>query len=195
MNAHAEAWGKNICTSRGTANQDNNTAFQRKLLKAPPAEITMNGDDVSEWETTGLDPRADAGSRWKISLDEDGVAEWERDDDDMPEWGDEFFVQGSHNDWSPEVLDRHDTIPGLWTGAITIGSSREEQFQVIADNDEEKIYHPGQSRCTLKAAKIKGPTKASKEMTWLIRGNPGDSYTVEFFQQDRHLSIMWLKDV
>mmetsp|Transcript_54362 Transcript_54362/g.168291 ORF Transcript_54362/g.168291 Transcript_54362/m.168291 type:complete len:943 (+) Transcript_54362:64-2892(+) len=192
-NAHAEAWGKNIHTTRGAANMDTQVAFQKKLALAPPAEITMNGDDVSEWETTGLDPRAEPGSRWKISLDEDGVAEWERDDEDLPDFGDEFFVQGSHNDWSPEALDRHDTIPGLWTGSITVGSTGEESFQVIADNDEEKVYHPGQSRCTLKATTILGPTKGSKDMAWLIRGAPGDTYTVEFFQQERHLSIMWLK--
>merc|ERR1719254_247794 len=77
-NAHAEAWGANICTSRGTANQDPQVIFQRKLAAAPPAEITMNGDDVWEWDTTGLDPRSDPESRWNVELDEDGVATWER---------------------------------------------------------------------------------------------------------------------
>lgn len=192
-NAHAEAWGKNIMTSRGAANQDVNTAFQKKLTKAPAAEITMNGDDVGEWETTGLDPRADPGSRWKISLDEDGIVEWERDDDDLPEFGDEFFIQGSFNDWTPDALERHDSIQGLWVGTVTLGDSGEEVFQIIADTDEEKIYHPGQSRCTLKAAAIQGPGKATKDCCWLISGNAGDSYQVEFFQQDKHLSIMWLK--
>jgi len=192
-NAHAEAWGKNIMTSRGAANLDANAAFQKKLAKAPPAEITMNGDDVSEWETTGLDPRAEPGSRWKISLDEDGIVEWERDDDDMPEFGDEFFIQGTHNDWSQDALDRHDSIQGLWTGAITLGQSGEELFQVIADGDEDKVYHPGQPRCTLKAAMIHGPTAASKDKAWLITGAPGDTFTIEFFQQEKHLSIMWLK--
>jgi len=189
-NAHAEAWGKNIMTSRGAANLDNATAFQKKLLKAPPAEITMNGDDVSEWETTGLDPRAEPGSRWKICMDEDGVAEWERDDDDMPEFGDEFFVQGSHNSWSPEVLDRHDSIQGLYTGSITLGKTGEEQFHIIADGNEEKVYHPGKPKCTSKALRIQGPSRVSKE-SWLIRGAPGDTHTVEFFWQDNYRSVTW----
>nr|AQS99188.1 type I polyketide synthase [Gambierdiscus excentricus] len=192
-NAHAEAWGKNIITSRGSANQDTNTAFQKKLCKAPPAEITMNGNDVTEWETTGLDPRAEPGSRWKISLDEDGIVEWERDEDDLPEYGDEFFIQGTHNDWSADALDRHDSIQGLWVGSITLSSTGEEMFQVIADNDEEKVYHPGQSRCTLKATTIQGPAKVGKENTWLISGSPGETYTIEFFQQEKHLSILWHK--
>mmetsp|Transcript_34350 Transcript_34350/g.102640 ORF Transcript_34350/g.102640 Transcript_34350/m.102640 type:complete len:943 (+) Transcript_34350:42-2870(+) len=192
-NAHAEAWGRNIMTSRGAANQDANMAFQKKLCKAPPAEITMNGDDVAEWETTGLDPRAEAASRWKISLDEDGIVEWERDDDDLPEYGDEFFVQGTFNDWTPDSLERHDSIQGLWVGTVTIGETGEELFQIIADSDEEKIYHPGQTRCTLKAASIIGPAKATKDFAWLIEGNAGDSYTIEFFQQDKHLSVMWMK--
>jgi len=180
-------------TSRGAANQDANMAFQKKLCKAPPAEITMNGDDVAEWETTGLDPRAEAASRWKISLDEDGIVEWERDDDDLPEYGDEFFVQGTFNDWTPDSLERHDSIQGLWVGTVTIGETGEELFQIIADSDEEKIYHPGQTRCTLKAASIIGPAKATKDFAWLIEGNAGDSYTIEFFQQDKHLSVMWMK--
>jgi len=192
-NAHAEAWGKNIMTSRGALNMDQNTMFQKKLAMAPPAEITMNGDDVAEWETTGIDPRAEPGSRWKISLDEDGIAEWERDDDDMPDMGDEFFIQGSHNEWSADALDRHDTIPGLWTGSVTLGDTGEEHFQIIADSDEDKVYHPGMPRCTLKATAIQGPGKATRDNTWLIRGNAGDTYSVEFFQQDKHLSMMWLK--
>lgn len=185
-NAHAEAWGKNIMTSRGALNQDTYTAFERKLAQAPPAEITMIGDDVSEWDTTGLDPRGEPGSRWKIILDEDGVATWERDDDDVPDYGDEFAVQGTFSGWSPEVLERHESIPGLWTGTLTIGSSGEEQFQIIADNDATKIYYPGQQRCTLKAAAIHGPGKAVKENAWLVRGNPGEVFNIEFFQQEKN---------
>merc|ERR1719362_585899 len=106
-NAHAEAWGKNIMTSRSSLFQDNTVKFQKKLAHAPPAEITMNGDDVKEWETTGLDPRAEPNSRWKISLDEDGVVEWERDDgdDDAPDFGDEFFLRGTHTGWEPEAME------------------------------------------------------------------------------------------
>jgi len=35
--------------------------------------------------------------------------------------------------------------------------------------------------------------KSIKDNAWLIRGNPGDAYNVEFFQQEKHVSIMWLK--
>merc|ERR1711879_720244 len=92
-NAHAEAWGKNIFTTRGSLCQDPTTVFQKKLANAPAPEITMNGDDVTEWETTGLDPRAEPGQKWKVSLDEDGVATWEKDDDDALDFGDEFFLR------------------------------------------------------------------------------------------------------
>mmetsp|Transcript_45782 Transcript_45782/g.128817 ORF Transcript_45782/g.128817 Transcript_45782/m.128817 type:complete len:938 (-) Transcript_45782:123-2936(-) len=191
-NAHCEAWGTNIMTSRGSYNQDPSIAFQKKLMAAPPAEITMNGDDVMEWETTGLDPRGDPDSRWVIELDEDGVATWERADDDV-DYGDEFFLQGTFSNWSPVPLERHDSINGCWVGTITIGSQGEEQFQVVGDSDEEKVYCPTTGRCALKASPIQGPSKADKEKAWLIMGSPGDSYRVEFFQQDRHRSIMWLK--
>merc|ERR1739842_207661 len=99
---------------------------------------------------------------------------------------DEFFIQGSFNDWTPDALERHD-IQGLWTGTVTLGETGEETFQIIADGNEDKVYHPGQSRCALKAAAIHGPGKSTKDSNWVITGSPGDSYTVEFFQQDKHL--------
>jgi hypothetical protein len=175
-NAHAEAWGKNITTSRGVVGMDPQMAFEKKLSLAPPAEITMNGEDVAEWDTTGIDPRAEAGSKWKVYIDDEGIASWEKADDEFEDPGDEFFVQGSHNDWTPDPLEKHDTIPGLWTGMIELGSSGEAEIQIVADGDKEKVYHPQSGRCTLKAAPIEGPEKVDKDVAWLIRGNSGDIF-------------------
>nr|AFW98415.1 type I polyketide synthase [Heterocapsa triquetra] len=193
-NAHGEAWGRNIMTSRGAAQQDPQTAFQKRLALAPPAEITMIGGDVMEWETTGLDPRGDPSTRWTVFIDDDGVAEWEKEEEDAVDYGDEFFIQGTSNNWQPEALEQHESIPGCWEGTITIGSSGEEEFQIVADgeNQKERVYSPSQPGCTLKAAIINFGA-AGREMSWLIRGNPGETYKVEFFQQDKHRSIMWLK--
>jgi len=193
-NAHAEAWGRNIMTSRGGAKQDPLQAFQKKLARAPPAEITINGDDVFEWETTGPDPRAAPGSRWKVDLDEDGIITWEQDFDDMRDYGDDFFIRGSHNDWLPQPLERHDYIPGLWTVSLTLGVSGMEEFQVIADENEEMVYHPEMPKCTMRSAPVLGPEKAGKDLAWLLKGNAGDTFRIEFFQQDAHISLLWLKE-
>jgi len=192
-NAHGEAWGRNIMTSRGGRLQDTAAAFRKKLAMAPPPEITMIGDDVFEWETTGPDPRAEPGTRWKVQLDEDGTIEWEQDDDDMREYGDEFYLQGPRNDWEPVALERHESIDGLWVGTLTIGGSGEEEFQIIADQNPEMVYHPEAGRCTQKSAPILGPEKAGREQTWLVRGAEGDVFRIEFFQQDAHFSVIWLK--
>eukprot|EP00442_Polarella_glacialis_P001443 CAMPEP_0115138544 /NCGR_PEP_ID=MMETSP0227-20121206/57733_1 /TAXON_ID=89957 /ORGANISM="Polarella glacialis, Strain CCMP 1383" /LENGTH=932 /DNA_ID=CAMNT_0002546191 /DNA_START=108 /DNA_END=2902 /DNA_ORIENTATION=- len=180
-NAHAEAWGKNIMTSRGSARADPVKIFERKLRQAPPAEITMNGDNVRDWETTGLDPAGRTGDKYNIELDEDGVATWERVDEELVDWGDEFYIQGTSNSWEQEPLERSDTIPGLWTTTIDIGSAGEEQFQIIADNDEEKVYCPTAPRCTSRAAMVDGPRTADKDKAWLIRGKPGEKFRIEFF--------------
>merc|ERR1712183_223238 len=127
-----------------------------------------NGDDIKDWETTGLDPRGDPDTRWKINLDEDGMVTWTQMDEDTPDYGDEFFIQGTHNNWMPEALERHDSIIGLWMSTLSIGSEGEEQFQIIADEDDLKCYCPNQSRCSLKAAPINGPVKANRELTWLV---------------------------
>lgn len=194
-NAHAEAWGKNIMTSRSASQQDPYHAFQKKLQQAPPAEVTINGDEFEDWETTGCDPNAAIGDHYMIHLDPDGIAEWEKVEPDLPDtYGDEFAIQGTINNWAPdESMSRHASIPGLWVGSIVVGPTGEEEFQIIADGDAELIYSPSTTRCVSKAAPIKGPGKVDREMSWLVRGIPGDTYKVEFFQQDDSKSIIWMK--
>lgn len=192
-NAHAEAWGKNIFTTRGASQMDPKLAFEKKLGQAPPAEITMVGDDVAEWETTGLPAKPERHANYNVQLDEDGTVTWERTDDDYQDWGNEFGIRGSHNNWSTEPLDQHDSIQGLWTGRITLGSNGEELFQVVADESDEMIYAPDRERCQQKSAEITGPSKQGKEHAWLVRGQPGDVFRVEFFQQEQRRSILWIK--
>mmetsp|Transcript_77431 Transcript_77431/g.216398 ORF Transcript_77431/g.216398 Transcript_77431/m.216398 type:complete len:946 (-) Transcript_77431:148-2985(-) len=195
-NAHGHAWGKNVYTSRGAVRQarDVNKTFERKLMSAPPAEITMNGDDVAEWDTTGIDPRAEPDSRWKISLEDDGVAAWEQDEA-LEDFGEEFFLQGDHNGWEPEALEASESVQGLWTGTVSLGSSGEALFQILCDGDHDKVIHPRLPRCTMKAAKIEGPSKAGRDMSWCIVGEPGERYRVEFFQQDSYVSVTWFRRV
>merc|ERR1712106_131057 len=164
-------------------------------MQAPPAEITINGDDYEDWETTGCDPRAEIGQHYTIHLDEDGVAEWEQVEDEVPDtYGDEFAIQGTFNDWDPNtIMARHPSIPGLWIGSITVGRTGEEEFQIIADGDPELVYSPSTVRCRAKAAPINGPGRAERELSWLVRGDPGDTLKVEFFQQDEAKSIIWMK--
>lgn len=192
-NAHAEAWGKNIMNSRGMVVADPVRLFERKLAKAPPAEITMNGDDVRDWETSGLDPAGQIGDRYMIELDEDGIATWEKVDEELVDWGDDFFLQGTYNNWERDAMERSDSIIGLWVGEITIGSNGMEHFQVVADDDDEKVYCPDRANCISKAAPVQGPKKASKEKSWVIRGRPGETFKVEFFQQESKRSILWMK--
>jgi len=194
-NAHGQAWGMNIYTSRGAIRQsrDVNRTFERRLMAAPPAEITMNGNDVTEWDTTGIDPRAEPNSKWRIDLDDDGVATWEKDDA-LEDFGEEFFIQGDHNSWEPDSFEKSDSVQGLWIARVALGSSGEAQFQIICDGDSDRIIHPRLPRCTMKAVKIEGPGKAGRDLSWCILGEPGETYKVEFFQQDSHLSISWLRD-
>jgi len=191
-NAHTQAWGRNIMTTRGGRHNDPTAVFQKRLAAAPPAEITMNGDDVQQWETTGLDPRADRSSRWTILIDDDGVAEWELDDL-PPEHGDKFYIRGTFSDWMPEELERHDEFSGLWSGTIMLGAGGQEHFQVIADNDLEKVFHPAERGCTQKCSPVQGPERAGQDLSWVIQGEPGETFTVEFFRAGRHLSVIWMR--
>ncbi|CAE8597532.1 unnamed protein product [Polarella glacialis] len=194
-NAHAEAWGRNIMNSRGNTHTDPVKHFEQKLRSAPPPQITMNGDDVRDWETTGLAPEVQFGERYKVHLDEDGATTCEKIDEELEDFGDEFSLRGSFSDWDLEPLDRHESIPGLWTTTFLIGDSGEEEFQIVADEDEEKVYYPKNPHCTSKVQPVQGPGVApDTDHAWLVRGRPGDTFRIEFFQQGPRRSVLWLRE-
>lgn len=193
-NAHGEAWGKNIMTSRGSRPTDPGVVLNKYFANAPPPEIIMNGDDVEDWETTGADPGAPANTNYQVVIDGDGTTQWEKEEIDPAESaGDFFFIQGTHNDWAPEAMDVHGTIPDLWTGVMVLGPSGQEEFQIIADEDPAMIYAPGTQHCTLKASKVVGPGDAPRENAWMVRGRPGDAFRIEAFVPGKVKSVLWLK--
>merc|ERR1711920_860562 len=119
--------------------------------------------------------------------DEDGVIEWERDNGIMSDMAGFFFVRGTFNEWVPQILTRHVTREGLWSTSITIGNKGEEEFQVVADDDEAKIFHPGCARCRRMSHRVLGPSMETKEKTWLITGKPGETCTIEVFQHGTYM--------
>lgn len=192
-NAHGEAWGRNIMTSRGTTLQDPSVLFQKKLQAAPAAEISMKGSDVNNWATTGLDPRAEPDSRWQIELDEDGVALWEKADEELDDIGTMFSIMGTFNSWQQHELRPHDSIEGCWVGDVKLGQKGEEEFQIVSDGEADRIISPNQPRTAMRAAMILGPREADRTNTWLVQGAPGETWTVEFFSQDRVMTVLWYK--
>jgi len=182
-------------TTRGDNNMsDPLTSFMKKLKNASPAEITMNGDDVNDWDTTGLDPRATTGCLWRISIDEDNVVTWEKDDSDPVDYGDEFFLQGTANEWIPEPLDRDEDVPGLWKGTIMLDTKTGlDRFQIVGDASADMVYYPNVAFCSQKTATIQfGPCK-EKDYCWCIEGQPGEHVKIEFFQSGSFRSVNWYK--
>lgn len=191
-NSHCQAWGKNVFTTRGLSQQSPQSLFHKHLAKAPHAEIIVNGDDVRDWETTGVHPEARPGARYRVEIDEHGIATWEPEDEEE-DYFESIYVRGSHNSWTPEVLARHEEIEGLHTGTITVGRSGSVQFQVIADEDEGMVFHPGTHDCTSKAAPVLGPEQATKDKCWLLRGRPNQTFRIEFYERCGHTSLVWLE--
>eukprot|EP00440_Ansanella_granifera_P056355 gb/GFBE01061075.1/.p1 GENE.gb/GFBE01061075.1/~~gb/GFBE01061075.1/.p1 ORF type:complete len:948 (+),score=229.41 gb/GFBE01061075.1/:1-2844(+) len=196
-NAHAEAWGKNVMSSRGTLSADLSKEYQKRVKLAPNAVITMKGDDVKDWQTTGVHPGLPEGTQYRVHVDSEGKATWQPVDVDEEDWGDEFALRGSFSDWELQTMHKHDSIDGLWAALVTIGASGEEEFQVVADEDEEKVYYPSDPRCTSRAALVRGPAAqdvaAEGGKAWLVRGEPGSKVRIEFFHQKTRRSVMWLK--
>jgi len=192
-NGHAEAWGRLILNSRSAAAQDPRVALDKRLAVAPPADITMTGDDVRHWRTDGLDPYADTSMKFKVRFESTGAIKWEPAEEQALGPGTMFFIQGTFNSWQLGELRRDTVINGLWTFELVVGSSGEEQFQIVADGDISMVYHPPCARCTRKAALVVGPEPAEKEVAWLIQGSPGDMFKVEFFLQGNKRTMLWFR--
>jgi len=190
-NCHAEAWGRNIYTSRGALAVDQNKAAKKRLSMSMPAthQVFMKGEDFRQWTISG--PHPGKPGQYKVAVDTEGNTNFEYVDEDLEDWGEDFAIRGTWSEWQIEPLTADDTIAGLWSCSVTIGQSGVEQFQIVAD--EEKIYYPATENCSSMAAEVWGPGRqAVTGKTWLMQGKPGAEYRIEFFQRKARKSVLWL---
>lgn len=194
-NACATCWGVNQMTSRGVGtNKDLYSVFVKKMQQAPSQKVTVVGEDWEDWEMGGPDRNSKPGDCWDVELDEDGVVSYWRKDREVPDLGSSYYLTGTFNDWSFESLEADGTVAGLHIGRIQIGSNGEEEFQVVADEDPTLTFAPSQSRCSVRSTPVRGPAEVKKDHCWLLRGNPGDRFEIEFYRSETGAASMtWRK--
>merc|ERR1712186_225176 len=142
-NAAAMCWGKNIMTSRQSSNRDIYEIVIQKIANAPAQDVTITGDDWEDWDMEGPDRFTKPGDAWDIEFEEDGVVTYYKKDRDLPYMGGLFYLTGTFNDWEFDTAMEPDSqVKGLFTATITIGSTGEEQFQIIADRDPTMTFFP-----------------------------------------------------
>jgi hypothetical protein len=197
-NAHCQAWGKNIVTSRHSHGRQLHATFLKKLDELPPAKVDMLPGHWENWVNHGIDSQmfdeAEQNNRsvrvnvnWKEQAIECVSAELE----DEGEYGFEFALHGPFNDWGFDALEINPEIPGLFATVINLDGRGEAEFQVIADNRRDMIYGAPFSRCTSKVQQVLGPGELKTELTWLIRGKPYELFEVEFFKKSAKTSVTW----
>merc|ERR1712039_1158543 len=92
-----------------------------------------------------------------------------------------------------EPLDRDEDVPGLWKGTITLDEKGLDDFQIVGDAVDTKVYFPNVPNCTMKAVPIQFGTCSEREHSWRIMGQEGDDIRIEFFQSGSFRSVNWYK--
>nr|AQS99289.1 type I polyketide synthase [Gambierdiscus excentricus] len=194
-NACALCWGPNVMTSRAITTKDVYAQIMDKIMNAPAQEVTITGDDWDEWEMGGPERDAKPGDQWDIEIDEDGVVEYTKKEKEVPELGDAYFVTGTFNEWGYDAMDPDGSLAGLHAFTIEIGDTGSEEFQVNADQDPAMTFYPDTIQCTMRSAPVKGPGFIARENAWLVKGEPGDKFRVEFYTSEAGMvSISWIKE-
>jgi len=143
----------------------------------------------------GPDRHTQPGDEYFVEINPDGTTEWERHDKEDKELGFSYALSGSFNDWDYDALESDEALAGLYSAIVVIGSTGEEYFYVVADQDPAMTFYPEVPATTMKSCPILGPDdKATKDFSWCIRGAPGDVFKVEFYvSEGSSVSITWYK--
>uniref|UniRef100_A0A7S2QPL8 Ketosynthase family 3 (KS3) domain-containing protein n=1 Tax=Zooxanthella nutricula TaxID=1333877 RepID=A0A7S2QPL8_9DINO len=194
-NACATVWGSNNMTSRALASKDTYQVMLKRIQDAPQQQVTITGDDWEEWEIDFPIKDPKPSDRWDVEIDEDGMVTYIKQDLQSRNFGDEYFLTGTFNNWSHDPCMADSTVEGLHVGDITIGPSGYEEFQVVADQDNKKKFYPETRHCALKSALVHGPGEAEANMSWCIKGEQGDRFRVEFFiSEAKAVTISWVRE-
>lgn len=195
-NSHALTYGRNVVTSRGGVNPEHREAALLRKVKAAAPEISMEGDSYEEWVSTGAPHlNRDHGKTYRVAVLDEGQVVWEEVIEPGLADAQDFQIQGSFTDWQMLSLEPSGEEPGLfYCSECVLGPTGEELFQIAVEYDPYMILYPEMERCIRKAARILGPAEPpSREHAWLIRGDPGSRYRIEFFHYGSTASVTWQK--
>jgi len=194
-NATALCWGRNTQTSR-TSCGDIYDAINKRVLDAPPQDVTITGEDWEDWEIDGPGPHAAIGESWDIEFEEDNrtVTYYRKERSSTEDYGSSYYLTGSFNSWGFELMEPVVGVTGLYEATITIGNSLEEHFQIVADKEPHQTFYPDIPNCALKSAEVKGPDEVSRDYSWKIIGDVADRWRVELFRSERGLLVTWVRE-
>mmetsp|Transcript_77291 Transcript_77291/g.205135 ORF Transcript_77291/g.205135 Transcript_77291/m.205135 type:complete len:1201 (-) Transcript_77291:165-3767(-) len=172
------------------------------------SEVEVLGPD---WEHDSnawvIDARADkaVGSvyritfRWSFDYEtgERRRISWERVDG--PE-GDEPHVDGrtgqhsywtaaTWTGWNPVRMTASSEKEGLYEASVRLGTKGMEEFQILRDQDWKQVIHPAAAKATKTSVPVRGPDSRAGDKAWVIKGSPGDAYTIQIEVSDKAIVV------
>jgi hypothetical protein len=196
-NAHAMAYGHKLArTVQQNVEVDADThraIVLRKIMNAPPPSIEMSSSRFEDWTTNGIPHlTAKESDEFHVEVLPNGEVVWrEIAEPDLPEEDSIPFIQGSFNSGT-DMFDSTD-IEGFYTYEIILGDTGEETFTIILDADPGLVFFPEEPECSSKTRPISGPKANDLDHSWLIKGEPDDTYRVEFLLSGSTKTINWVK--
>jgi len=193
-NASATVWGQNTMTSRGALGDPHKAAIKR-IGSALAPEVHMTGQHWEEWTVEGDHLNGRVGDEWNVEISGDLSVSFTEKDKEQKHDVSEYFIEGSFNDWKHLKLETDSRLIGLYGAEVTIGSSGEEVFRVVAEQDAQKSFYPSCEKCWLKSGPVLGPqSPPSQDTAWCLRGAVGDRFHIEFYRSESQpASISWFR--
>merc|ERR1711879_607117 len=77
-----------------------------------------------------------------------------------------YYIAGSWTQWEPVLME--EDADGNWTSTVKLGENNYEKFQLLLDEDPERVLHPG-VMMGLSGSAVQGPAPGTP-CKWVIDG-------------------------
>nr|AQS99214.1 type I polyketide synthase [Gambierdiscus polynesiensis] len=143
---------------------DENVSNKHWLLQGPPGEVVAVHLVVLNGSMTVTTASRTKTMTWTSAKDEDGSV---------------YFVAGTWNAWNPDAMVADTRTRDIHSYRLHLGSTGQEEFQIIAGKERDKRLYPHVQRAQLGEGMLCGPDANDRpDWSWLIRGEPGQEFEV-----------------
>lgn len=105
----------------------------------------------------------------------------------------DYYLVGSFNKWVPEQMVPDEDKRGRYCCTVTWDVFTEQEFQVVVDQDPEKVMYPASAGASSGGGLLLGPDDGGEGKNWKIVGWPGTpcEIVLDLGQEDRRKMVQW----
>jgi len=142
------------------------------------------------WKIDGRAEAAGAGATYNVTftwsfdweMGESKNISWQRSSDEKQsalEFPHEYAISSSWTSWKLRRLIPSADEPGLHSLSARIGTSGQEEFQIVRDRDWSQVIYPAKNNPIKTNVPVRGPDENGSGKNWLVRGPPGFKVDIE----------------